>query len=115
MFFPFYATMMLGVESSNVIALRMLKLAFGGHDALDEMQLMMREKVNAAFESGAKVMAGASAATVVDGIGSMSPRMRHDFHDLPDPTFPGYAATRLIFDRAIRPASLRGKPHPESV
>jgi hypothetical protein len=66
MFFPFYATMMLGLESGNVIALRMLKLTYGGHDALDEMQLMIGEKVNAAFESGTKLMAGASAATVVD-------------------------------------------------
>ena len=66
MFFPFYSTMMLGLESGNVIGLRMLKLTWGGRDALDEVHLMMGEKVSAAFESGANLMAGASAHTVVD-------------------------------------------------
>lgn len=66
MFFPFYSTMMLGLESGNVIGLRMLKLACGGSDALDEMHLMLGEKVNAAFESGTNLMAGASADSVVD-------------------------------------------------
>jgi hypothetical protein len=65
MLFPFYSTMMLGLESGNVIGLRMLKLTCGGSDALSEMQLMMREKVNAALESGANLMAGASADSVV--------------------------------------------------
>ena len=66
MFFLFYSTSMLGLESGNVIGLRMLKLACGGSDALDEMHLMLGEKVNAAFESGANLMAGASADSVVD-------------------------------------------------
>jgi hypothetical protein len=66
MFFPFHTTMMLGLESGNVIGLRMLKLTRGGSDALSEMHLMIGEKVNAAFESGANLMAGASAHSVVD-------------------------------------------------
>jgi hypothetical protein len=66
MFFPFYSSMMLGLESGNVIGLRMLKLACGGGDALNEMHLMVGEKVDAAFESGANLMAGASAHSVVD-------------------------------------------------
>jgi hypothetical protein len=66
MFFPFHSTMMLGLESGNVIGLRMLKLTRGGSDALNEMQLMIGEKVNAAFESSANLMAGASADSVVD-------------------------------------------------
>jgi hypothetical protein len=66
MFFPFYATMMLGLESSNVIGLRMIKLTRGGSDALNEMHLMIEEKVNAAFESGANLMAGASPGSIVD-------------------------------------------------
>lgn len=66
MFFPFYSTMMLGLESGNVIRLRMLKLTHGGSDALNEMHLMIGEKVNAAFESGTNLMAGASADSVVD-------------------------------------------------
>jgi hypothetical protein len=65
MLFPFYSTMMLGLESGNVIGLRMLKLTCGGSDALSEMRLMMREKVDAALESGANLMAGASADSVV--------------------------------------------------
>jgi hypothetical protein len=65
-FFPLYSTMMLGLESGTVIGLRMLKLTCGGSDALNEMHLMMGEKVNAAFESGANLMARASADTVID-------------------------------------------------
>jgi hypothetical protein len=65
-FFPLYDTMMLGLESGTVIRLRMLKLTWGGSDALDEMHLMIGEKVNAAFESGANLMAGASAEAVID-------------------------------------------------
>jgi hypothetical protein len=66
MFFPFYATMMLGLESSNVIGLRMIKLTRGGSDAVNEMHLMIEEKVNAAFESGTNLMAGASPRSIVD-------------------------------------------------
>jgi hypothetical protein len=66
MFFPFHSTIVLGLESGNVIGLRMLKLTRGGSDALNEMQLMIGEKVNAAFESSANLMAGASADSVVD-------------------------------------------------
>ena len=66
MFFPFYSTMMLGLESGNVIGLRMLKLTSGGSGAVSEMHLMVREKVNAALESGANLMAGASADSVVE-------------------------------------------------
>lgn len=66
MFFPFYSTMMLGLESSNVIGLRLFKFACGGSDALDEMHLMMGEKVNAVFETGANLMAGGSVGSVVN-------------------------------------------------
>jgi hypothetical protein len=66
MFFPFYSSMMLGLESGNVIGLRMFKVACGGGDALKEIHLMIGEKVDAAFESGANLMAGASAHSAVD-------------------------------------------------
>jgi hypothetical protein len=65
-FFPLYSTMMLGFESNTVIGLRMLKLVCGGSGALHEMHLMIGEKVDAAFESGASLMAGATAETVID-------------------------------------------------
>jgi hypothetical protein len=66
MFFPFYSIMMLGLESGNVIGLRMLKLSCSGSDVLNEMHLMMGEKVNAVFEMGANLLAGGSADSVVD-------------------------------------------------
>jgi hypothetical protein len=65
-FFPLYSTMMLGFESNTVIGLRMLKLVGGGSDALREMHLMIGEKVDAAFESGTNLMAGATAETVIN-------------------------------------------------
>jgi hypothetical protein len=70
MFFPFYSTItystiMLGIESANVIGLRMLKLTFGGLEALNEMHLMMGEKLNAFLEADANLLAGASAEGVI--------------------------------------------------
>ena len=58
--------MMLGLESGTVIGLRMLKLTGGGSDALKEMRMMLGEKFDAAFESGANLMAGATAEPVLD-------------------------------------------------
>jgi hypothetical protein len=66
MFFPFCSTMMLGLESGNVIGLRILKLTCGGSEALNEMHLMIGEKINAIFETGANLLAGGSADSVVD-------------------------------------------------
>ena len=53
-----------GLESGNVIGLRMLKFSCGDSDALNEMHLMMGEKVNAVFEMGANLLAGGSADSV---------------------------------------------------
>ncbi len=58
--------MMLAAESQQVIALRMMKLAAGGKAAEVETQLMMSEKMSAATEAGAKLMAGGSADSVVN-------------------------------------------------
>ena len=66
MFFPVLFDHDVRSGIRNVIGLRMLKLTCGGSDALNEMHLMMGEKVNAAFESSANLMAGASADSVVD-------------------------------------------------
>lgn len=65
MFSSLYSMMMLGLESGQVIGLRMLKLTYGGSAALNEMQLMISEKVDAAFELRVNVMAGASAEKVI--------------------------------------------------
>ena len=49
MLFPWYATAMLAFESHGVIVLRMLKMAAGGQDAIDEAELIVSEKVDALF------------------------------------------------------------------
>jgi hypothetical protein len=63
--FPWFAGTMLAFEAFEVIHLRLNKFAFGDHDAKYEARLMVSEKVDAMFEAGASVMAGASAATIV--------------------------------------------------
>jgi hypothetical protein len=61
--FPWFAGAMLAFESCEVIRLRMAKLAVGNCDG--EARLMVAEKVDAMFEAGASMMAGASAAAIV--------------------------------------------------
>ena len=63
--FPWFAGAMLAFESCEVIRLRLAKLAVGDEAADHEARLMVTEKINAMFEAGASLMAGASAATVV--------------------------------------------------
>jgi len=57
--------MMLAVESNGVIALRMMKLTLGGSAARHEAHLMISEKLDAAFEAAANLMAGASGDEVI--------------------------------------------------
>jgi hypothetical protein len=57
--------LMLAVESNSVIALRVMKLMWGGSGALHEAHLMVSEKVDAAFEAAANLMAGASGDDVI--------------------------------------------------
>lgn len=64
MFFPWYATMMLTMESNRLIGLR-LKMAFGGIEECDEALLMVSEKVEAAREARTTTMAGGSTAVIV--------------------------------------------------
>jgi len=63
--FPWLASTMLAFEACEVIRLRLTKFANADDDAEHEACLMVREKVDAAFEAGASLMAGASAATIV--------------------------------------------------
>ena len=63
--FPWLASAMLAFEACEVIQLRLAKLATGGDAADDEAQLMVSEKVDAMFEAGASLMAGATAATII--------------------------------------------------
>jgi hypothetical protein len=63
--FPWLAGAMLAFESCEVIRLRLAKLAIGDDGSDREACLMVDEKINAMFEAGASLMAGATAATVI--------------------------------------------------
>jgi hypothetical protein len=63
--FPWLASTMLAFEACEVIRLRLTKFASADDDAEAEARLMVSEKVDAMFEAGASLMAGASAATIV--------------------------------------------------
>src|ERR1700688_4492522 len=64
-FFPWYPAMMLAVEASNVIDLRLWKIARGGQEAATESHLMVKEKINALFEAGSVLADGGNPATVI--------------------------------------------------
>jgi hypothetical protein len=57
--------MMLAVEANGVVALRMMKLMRGGRSARREAELIVSEKIHAAFEATASRMAGASGDEIV--------------------------------------------------
>ena len=59
--------MWLAVEANKVIALRMMKLMRGGRRARREAELMVSEKIHAAFEATASLMTGASGDEIVQG------------------------------------------------
>jgi len=61
----FTSLMMLAVEANGVVALRMIKLMRGGRNARREAELMVREKIDAAFEATASLMTGASGDKIV--------------------------------------------------
>jgi len=57
--------MLLAIEANSVIALRMMKLARGGRSARREAELMVSEKMRAAFEATVSLMTGASGDEIV--------------------------------------------------
>ncbi len=63
--FPWLASAMLAFEACEVIHLRLAKLAIGDRDADQEARLMVSEKVDAMFEAGVSMMAGATPAAIV--------------------------------------------------
>jgi hypothetical protein len=65
MFVPFYSATMLAFESCGVVGLRMAML-MTGREWEAEMQLMVSEKIDAMFEAAASLVAGGTAASVVD-------------------------------------------------
>jgi hypothetical protein len=63
---PFLAVVLLGLDASRVINLRMMKIAKGGEDARNEAFLMVDEKVLAALEACASVFAGHGPEVVIN-------------------------------------------------
>ena len=61
----FTSLMMLAIEASGVVALRMMKLMRGGRNPRREAELMVKEKIDAAFEASASLMTGASGDKIV--------------------------------------------------
>jgi hypothetical protein len=57
---------LLAVESNSVIALRTMKLMAGDAGAMQEARLMVSEKIDAAFEATASLIAGASGDQIID-------------------------------------------------
>jgi hypothetical protein len=58
-------TMLLGMEASSVIGLRMKKMLHGGPGALVEAHCMVVEKAAALAEAGATLLGGGTVRTVV--------------------------------------------------
>jgi hypothetical protein len=61
----FTSLIMLAAEANGVVALRMMKLMRGGNGARCEAERMVREKIDAALEATAGLMAGASGKSIV--------------------------------------------------
>jgi hypothetical protein len=61
----FHSLMMLAIDANRVVGLRVKKLMLGGTGARREAQLMVSEKIDAAFEASASLMAGASGDEIV--------------------------------------------------
>ena len=67
MFGPWITIVMLALESSEVIGLRVARLAHGGVDAESEAHILVNEKVVAVFDAGMRLMCGATTCHVIDG------------------------------------------------
>jgi hypothetical protein len=66
MFFYPWSALMLAVESSNVIDIRLRRIAAGKVNAAEEARLMVHEKIDAAIEAGKMLMDGCNPADVID-------------------------------------------------
>jgi hypothetical protein len=64
--FPWYSSAMLILESSSVVGLRLTKLTRGGSEAGDEANLMVTEKIAAAFEAVETLSTGGGLSIVID-------------------------------------------------
>jgi hypothetical protein len=61
-----YAAMMLALEAGNVVGARLSRVAWGGSGALSECQLMVTEKIEAAFEAGSILAGGGNSSHIID-------------------------------------------------
>src|SRR3954447_24478114 len=65
-FYPFHSATTLALTSTRVVGLRLEKIAAGGVGAFDEAQLMVSEKLSAAFEAAATLASGGTSSAVMD-------------------------------------------------
>ena len=65
-FSPWPIALLLALESSEVIGLRVAKLAGGGVDAQHEANVLVSEKVDAAIEVTLSLMSGATVTNVIN-------------------------------------------------
>jgi hypothetical protein len=63
---PWYSATLLAFEAGHVMRLRMTKIAFGGGDALSEVNLMMTEKIGATVEALSSMMFGGTPMSVIE-------------------------------------------------
>lgn len=63
--FPWFAGAMLAMEASEVIRLRLEKFAAGEEGTDQEAMLMVTEKMVAALQAGAQLLAGATPASII--------------------------------------------------
>ena len=63
--FPWFAGAMLAMEAGEVIRLRLEKFAQGDEDSKEEARLMVTEKILAALEACASLLAGASPFAII--------------------------------------------------
>jgi hypothetical protein len=63
---PWFAATLLALEATDVMHLRMWRLAGGGGSALEEAQLMISEKLSAAVETLSSVMLGRTPISIIE-------------------------------------------------
>ena len=66
MMLTWYPAMMLAFEAGNVIGARLSRVVLGGSGARSECQLMVTEKIEAAFEAGCILARGGDSSQVID-------------------------------------------------
>jgi hypothetical protein len=66
----------LAIDAHDVVALRILKLASGGADAIDELRLMYSEKMLFAVTASTGLLSGDTIFDVVDQISERVARNR---------------------------------------